>query len=246
MKDTLFEQYERQVEDARVDFDNHYAVALLTDEDCPGDVFAQWLYRYSLHGPQVTRDVERWLATAGARCQELGMDRIGRGFVGHARGEHGHDQMMVADARALSGRIASLGGTLLDTEQLLGQPLEPASAYNAQFEAIISGDHPYYMASASYEMERLSTTMAVDLVKNCRRVLGDDPRNGYRFLAEHVEIDVGHTAFNRRQLREVLKLYPAQLDALVRHGGESILNYAAFMGECLSLAQKDLASVATS
>ncbi|TDD91152.1 iron-containing redox enzyme family protein [Actinomadura rubrisoli] len=240
----LLERYEEQIEAARTAFAEHWAVSTLTDPDVPPHLFAQWLYRYSLHGPQVTRDVERWLATAGRRCEELGLTRIGRGFVGHARGEHGHDQMMIADARALTGRIAGLSGAVLDTETILGTPLDDAGTYNAQFEDIIAGEHPYYMASASYEMERLSTTMAIDLVANARKILGDDPHAGYYFLAEHVELDVGHTAFNRRQLGEVLALYPDQLATLVEHGGRSILNYAGFMGECLRLAQNDLQTVA--
>jgi hypothetical protein len=71
----------------------------------------------------------------------------------------------------------------------------------------------------------------------CTDTLGD---GGYSFLAEHVELDQGHTAFNQRQLEQLLETDDTDLVALVETGQQALEWYKAFLAECAALAAIDL------
>jgi hypothetical protein len=60
--------------------------------------------------------------------------------------------------------------------------------------------------------------------------------SGLSFLQEHVELDVGHTQFNKRQLGKFLSAYPEATAHLIAAGEAALLAYADFVGDCLRLA----------
>ncbi|MGA4844986.1 hypothetical protein ACOBQB_01345 [Streptomyces sp. G5(2025)] len=141
--------------------------------------------------------MRRVIETAGTRAQDAGHDSVGEGLVKHARGETGHDLLMVDDARSTASFLGARGGAVLDTEDILKNTpaLASAARYNALFERLSAGDEPVCTVAALYEMEQLSAGFAVDLVVNCRRTMDDDPTR-FTFLDEHVVVDVGHIALD--------------------------------------------------
>ncbi|UFQ19801.1 MULTISPECIES: iron-containing redox enzyme family protein [Streptomyces] len=236
-------QYEARAEAGRKAFADHPAVLELSSPHIDAALFLQWHYRYCLHGVHVTRDMQRVIETAGNRSRAAGHGSVGEGLVKHARGETGHDLLMVDDARSTASFLGAAGGVVLDTEDILknAPALASAARYNVLFERLSGGDEPVCTVAALYEMEQLSAGFAVDLVVNCRRTMDDDPAR-FTFLDEHVVVDVGHIALDRRMLETALTDRPQLLDAMVEAGTEVLASYAEFVGECLELARADLAA----
>ncbi|MGV9878624.1 iron-containing redox enzyme family protein [Streptomyces sp. NPDC003006] len=236
------DQYEARAEAGRKGFAEHPAVRELGSPRIDVTLFAQWHYRYCLHGVHVTQDMQRVIEAAGTRSRAAGHASVGEGLIKHARGETGHDRLMVHDARSMVPLLADKGGTVLDTEGILADApaLASAARYNALFERLSGGEDPVCTVAALYEMEQLSAGFAIELVANCKRAMGDDPSR-FTFLDEHVVVDVGHIALDRRMLERALTDRPHLLDAMVEAGIEVLASYAEFVGECLELARADLA-----
>lgn len=240
MSAEIFEQYEAELAGHREAFAADEAVGLLTSPSCDERLFARWLLRYSVHGVAMTAPVESWIAGAGERCAQLGNQALGKALRAHSRAEAGHDRMMVTDARAIAARLNEHSATAVDVEALLTEPpLASTRPYIQLHEQVITGPAPQAQLAIEYEIEQLSVTMGPHLLHNCERVFGSDSRF-YSFLAEHVELDAGHTAFNRRQLQGVLAESPQALTTMTEAGSTALACYSVFMAECLRLAQTDL------
>lgn len=237
---TKLDEYEAALEESRQGLTVDPAIAPLFSVGCEDRLFARWMLRYNAHGVHMTHDVERWIAGAGERCAELGMDRLGKALKAHARAEAGHDRMMVDDTKAIANWWEERFGGPVDADALLAQPpLASAGFYGKLHEQVIAGPVPFAQLAIEYEIERLSITIGPILQANCRRIFGPDT-SCYSFLAEHVELDVGHTAFNQRQLDGILTESPEHLGTMVETGKAALASYAAFMAECMGLAQGDL------
>lgn len=232
--------YEDGVNAARKAFSANPAVrAIIAGDDDP-KLFALWLMRFSVHGVHMTRDVEKWISWAGERCAELGMADLGRALQAHARAEAGHDQLMVSDAHALADWWNAHYDTRLDPSALLqAPPLESTETYIALHEQVIGGAKPQCQLAIEYEIERLSVELGPDVVACCQRVFGTDA-TAFSFLADHVELDVGHTAFNRRQLAGVLADTPDAVTDMIETGTAALASYTGFLVETLALAVADL------
>ncbi|BCJ67706.1 iron-containing redox enzyme family protein [Polymorphospora rubra] len=246
MSAEIFERYEAELAKHREAFAADEAVNLLTSPSCDEQLLVRWKLRYSVHGVAMTAPVESWIAGAGERVEQLGNEALGKALKAHSRAEAGHDRMMVADARAIAARLNEETPGTVDVEALLAEPpLASTVPYVELHERVIAGPNPQAQLAIEYEIEQLSVTMGPPLLSNCERVFGKDSRF-YSFLAEHVELDAGHTAFNRRQLQRVLADSPEALATMVEAGRTALACYAAFMAECLRLAQDDLGKVPVS
>ncbi len=167
------------------------------------------------------------------------MNALGTALTAHSHAEAGHDALMVADAYAIAAWLNE-HGEHIDAQALLAQPLLASSqAYRALHENVINGPQPFGQLAIEYEIEMLSVTIGPPMLRNCERVFGPGNRQ-YTFLAEHVELDAGHTAFNRRQLSEVLAVKPTALPMMIETGTAALDAYGAFMAECMELAEMDL------
>ncbi|WP_435280110.1 iron-containing redox enzyme family protein [Streptomyces sp. 1222.5] len=188
----------------------------------------------------MTASVDSWIAGAGDRCLQLGHQALGKALKAHARAEAGHDQMMIADAHAIAAKLYQDFAIPIDVGNLLASPpLASAQAYAALHERVISGHTPQAQLAIEYEIEQLSITIGPPVVKKCREVFGSDTRF-YSFLAEHVELDAGHTAFNRKQLQYLLSESPEALASMTDAGRAALSLYTDFVAECLRLAHADL------
>ena len=75
-------------------------------------------------------------------------------------------------------------------------------------EDTIASDEPFGQVAIELEIEGISVAYAPKLLAACKRALGPEMKHGVSFLAEHVAIDVGHTAFNCRLMGELCTARP--------------------------------------
>lgn len=240
--DVVRQRYEPPMTPARRSYEEDPALLRLRSADCPDDLFRLFMLRYSAHGVRMTEQVESWISRAGSRCIELGRDELGRALRAHARSEAGHQQLMENDARLLAKEWNRTHEPQVDAEALItGTPLYSTRKYIELHEKVIAGPRPYCQVAIEYEIERLSVVLGPGIVARCAVTLKDD---SYSFLAEHVELDKGHTAFNERQLRMLLESEQDDLVPLVETGQQALHSYRAFIAECVELAEADLARLA--
>nr|MDT0663906.1 hypothetical protein [Micromonospora sp. DSM 115978] len=120
-------------------------------------------------------------------------------------------------------------------------PLAATLDYVELHRETIEGERPFGQVAIEYEIERLSTVVGPRILAAAKRFIGPDGE-GYSFIADHVELDQGHTTFNRRQLAGVLAQRPDDLGYLIQVGSRALDTYVTFLVECLLLARGDLAS----
>lgn len=234
----LLSQYEQKLQPARSRFGALPAVQMLLSNGTDPQLMEAFLLHFCALGVGMTERVESWIRRAGERCVEVGLTDLGRALVAHARAEAGHDQLMVDDTRALVARWNARRTPRLDADELLAlSPTSSVQGYRQLHEDVISGPAPYAQIAIEFEIEMLSTTVGPDLLDNCVRLLGEDILRDLTFITEHVELDVGHTAFNRRQLGGLLDEHPDFLPALVDTGSRALDAYGGFLSDCVDLGQ---------
>jgi hypothetical protein len=193
-----------------------------------------FLMKWSGFGVQMTRPVEGWIRRAGERCQALGFPELGRNLVKHAKQEAGHDELLVQDLRWLVEQWNRRGRSQVSSEQFLDVPTTAAMRrYIDLHEVVIAGREPFAQIAIEYEIEALSTTLGPRFLAQCLRLLGSEARQGLSFLDEHVTLDVGHTAFNRRQLQKLLEQHPHTASILGITGSLALQAYLDFFADCL-------------
>jgi hypothetical protein len=190
-------------------------------------------------GVHMTEPVEGWIRRSGERCEELGLEELGRALKGHAKGEAGHHLLMVADVKLLTTRWNTHGTLHLDPDALLQQP--PSLGvwrYREIHEHTIAGNTPFAQIAIEYEIEMLSSRYGQRLITNCVAQLGREILGCLTFLTDHVELDVGHTKFNTRTLEKFLTHHPTCVSALVEAGTAALDAYAQFLSDCLERARR--------
>ena len=238
------DRYESAVRPARERFTRSPALVEVLSPDVDPRLLESFLVHFCALGVGVTKPVEGWIRRAGEACIARGLEDLGRALVRHARDEAGHDRLFEADARLLASRWNAAGRAPLDVDRLLARPPGPgATRYRQLHEETIGGDAPYAQLAIEYEIERLAPGVGQDLLRTCVAVLGREVLEGLTFLREHIDLDVGHTHFNRRRLATLLEERPDASGPLARAGRDALDAYAAFFSDCLEAARGVLAPV---
>jgi hypothetical protein len=231
------ESYEHAVEPARERFRTAPAVRRIQDPSIDGWELHAFLIYFSALGVGMTEPVEGWIRRAGQASQELGANELGKALQGHAKAEADHHLLMIADLERLCDRWNAMPGPDLDPQRLLAGPWpDSVRRYRALHEDVIAGAEPYAQIAIENEIEMLSVTVGPGLLGNVERLLGSEVLGELSFLTGHVELDVGHTKFNRRQLAAFLDQRPLALDALVAAGIAALDAYLEFVGDCVERA----------
>ncbi len=236
---SVFAEYERQMEPARRRFADSPTLATLTRADIDPLLLELFLLNFAAMGVRMTEPVEGWILRAAQRCQALGDEDLGRALRGHAAAEAGHHLMMIRDTHSLTARLKALYGLSLDARQLLcAPPGRGAIRYIGVHEAVIGGSAPFAQVALEYEIEMLPVRYGPPLVAAWVARLGPDILPCLTFITEHIELDVGHTKFNSRQLERLLERNPAALPTLVAAGADVLEAYAGFLTDCLEAATR--------
>lgn len=226
--------YESGVKEAREAFGKGRFGRLILEGTDPDRLFA-FLLHFCALGYQMTRPVEDWISRAGQRCRERGWHELGAALERHAHHEAGHERMMAEDTRTLARLWQErTGDEAVDPEVLLAlPPSQGVERYVRLHEGIIAGEWPCAQLAIELEIERLSVSHGPALLKRCHEVLGAEALSSLSFLGHHVELDLGHTRFNERQLQAFLALHPGALRPMQMAGRAALAAYGAFLGDCV-------------
>jgi hypothetical protein len=234
--ESLIEEYEGGLRLAREEFNSHPAVLALFHRPMEAIDMETFLISFTVLGVGMTEPVEGWIRRAAVRCGELGLAKLAKALDGHAHQEADHHLLMLADASRLVDRWNKTRKPELSVPTLReGAPTPGVGAYQRLHEDVIAGPTPYGQLAIEYEIEMLSVTYGPRLIERCTGLLGNEIVEGLSFLRDHVELDVGHTHFNRIQLGRLLAEHPDFLPGLIDAGSKALRAYASFLGDCLEL-----------
>ncbi|MCB0392568.1 MAG: hypothetical protein KDD58_14865, partial [Bdellovibrionales bacterium] len=153
-----------------------------------------------------TQPVEGWIRRAGEKCLHLGFEKIGQRLLDHSRQEADHDKMLVEDLEVLIHLWNKYYENQLSTDELLSKKIPKSTQdYIQLHEDVIIGSEPFRQVAIEFEIERISVNYGPRMLESVQYSLGQEFTNGLSFLAEHVELDVGHTAFNLKLMESCFK-----------------------------------------
>ncbi|MEL7370281.1 MAG: iron-containing redox enzyme family protein, partial [Myxococcota bacterium] len=182
---------------------------------------------------------------AGIKTQQIGMTDVGRRLQVHAKSEAGHHLMLIEDTKVMVERYNQTFGGNLDAKTLMDRPLlESTQAYIDLHERVISSSAPYLQVAIEFEIESLSVSVGAFVIEQYKRLLGAAHLDQISFLTEHVEIDVGHTAFNQKLLQRLLAERPSALPAAIETGTSVLRIYGAFLNALMANTDDTVAAMA--
>jgi hypothetical protein len=74
-------------------------------------------------------------------------------------------------------------------------------------------------------------------LSRCLEIFGPDILHSLSFVTEHIDLDIGHTKFNARELAKLIDRIPESLPAQVAAGSAALDAYAQFLDDCVELAE---------
>jgi hypothetical protein len=77
----------------------------------------------------------------------------------------------------------------------------------------------------------------------CLEVFGPEILSSLSFVSTHIDLDVGHTHFNERELAKLIDSAPESLTALVAAGTAALDAYAEFLRDCVALAEQHSSTI---
>lgn len=234
----MLEYYDASMQPVRERLRSTPGILGLLDSQVAAKTLHRFLIEYCALGVQITAPVDGWIRRAGARCREIGLGPLGESLIKHAANEAGHDRMFVQDTHSLAKLYEARYGTMLNVSELLSRPPTHAMRrYIDLHERTIAGPTPFGQVAIELEIEGLSVTLGPALMDQFHRVLGPEIISCLTFIEEHVALDVGHTALNRKMLSRLLVARPDCMDTLTSTGTEALETYIDFMTECFAIAK---------
>lgn len=232
--------YDPLVEDARQAFHGSRVVRSILYGTLDPVEFEALLIAFCALGVQMTAPVADWIERSGRACLDQGHHVLGLALIRHASHEAGHEKLMTADALALVNGWNDEGGSarpFIDPEKLLATaPTEGIENYVEVHESAIVGDSPFVQIAIEYEIEQLSISLGAALLERISTLCRPGILDQLSFLSHHVELDEGHTVFNRRQLTRLLQHHPRSARSLAQAGSGALDAYRVFLADCHRLA----------
>jgi hypothetical protein len=198
-------------------------------------------------GAQMTQPVEGWIRRSASRCSELGFHALAKALTQHAQAESGHHLMMIADVHSLANHWNSRHSHSINPDELISQETSNgARSYCEVHERNIAGNTPYAQIAIEYEIEQLPLRYGSFFLARCFEVFGPEILPSLSFVSAHIDLDVGHTHFNERELVKLIDSTPESLTALVAAGAAALEAYAEFLGDCVALARRHYSAIVSS
>lgn len=231
------DKYNQLMSPARERFETSRGLSTLRTSSHPRFLEAFLLYFCAI-GAQMTEPVEGWIRRAAERCSALGLCELADALTRHARAEAGHHLMMIADLRSLAAHWNARNTPPVDPDELLRTtPSYGASRYCLVHEENIAGSTPFAQIAIEYEIEQLPLRYGSMFVTRCLEIFGPEILPSLSFVTEHIELDIGHTHFNAKQLSKLIDMVPEELPSLVTAGGAALDAYAQFLADCVEIAE---------
>lgn len=195
---------------------------------------------WSAMSAALTTPIPEYLATAGVRCEALGLLGLAEFFKEHTEEEDGHHEWAAADVRKLVD-LWNLNnpGMTFNADDLLVSNLTPTvRRYHQLHKDVVAGDAPWAELAIDVEIELITTQYGPPLMKACSAALCERGQQSISFLAEHVRFDFGHTDINFRVVAELIEAKPEFTEHLIAIGEQALKAYGDFLGEALQLARQ--------
>ena len=232
------EKYDCSLAAVRERFDANPALNALRSNTDPR-LLELFLLYFCAIGAQMTRPVESWIRRAASRCADLGFEGLAKALNRHAEAESGHHLMMIADVHSLANHWNSRHSQSIDAAALIDQaPSDGARSYREVHERNIAGTTPFAQIAIEYEIEQLPLRYGSLFLARCFEVLGPEILPSLSFVSAHIDLDIGHTHFNQRELANLIDSTPESLPALVAAGSAALEAYAEFLSDCVALAKR--------
>lgn len=243
MEHSSLEKYNQSLAAVRERFDTNPALNALRSNSDPR-ILELFLLHFCAIGAQMTQPVENWIRRAALRSAELGFEQLAKALSQHAQAESGHHLMMIADVHSLANHWNSRHSPPVDADELLRQPpSKGAQSYCEVHERNIAGNTPYAQIAIEYEIEQLPLRYGSLFLSRCLEVFGPEILPSLSFVSEHIDLDVGHTYFNERELAKLIDSTPESLPALVAAGTAALDAYAEFLSDCVALAEHHTSNI---
>jgi len=243
MEPSSLEKYNQSLAAVRERFDANPALNALRSNSDPR-MLELFLLHFCAIGAQMTQPVENWIRRAALRSAELGFEQLAKALSQHAKAESGHHLMMIADVHSLANHWNSRHSPPVDADELLRQtPSKGARSYCEVHERNIAGNTPYAQIAIEYEIEQLPLRYGNLFLARCLEVFGPEILPSLSFVSAHIDLDVGHTYFNERELAKLIDSTPEGLPALVAAGTAALDAYAEFLSDCVALAEHHYSTI---
>lgn len=233
-------EYQVRMAVAREKFANRDDVQALFNAPMEPRLVNLFMIYWSAMSAALTTPIPEYLATAGMRCEALGLHDLAEFFKEHTEEEDGHHEWAAADVRKLVD-LWNLNnpGMPFNADDLLVSNLTPSvRRYHQLHKDVVAGDAPWAELAIDVEIELITTQYGPPLMKVCSAALCERGQQSISFLAEHVRFDFGHTDINFRVVAELIKAKPEFTDHLVAIGERALTAYGDFLGEALQLARQ--------
>lgn len=236
-RESCFNLYHTALETARSKFEDK--IFPLLTETKPETLLKFWLY-FSKEGVGMTEPVEGWIRRAGDRCVALGYEDLGQNLRKHAIHEANHHLMMIEDTEKLVAFWNQHYSPKIALESFFAKtsPFASVNDYVELHEHYIQSTEPYCQIAIEYEIESLSATFGMEVLKHSFSVLGEDLKPCLSFLFDHAKIDVAHTQFNRKTMSQFLAAHPDTTDHLIEAGIKALRSYGNFVSDCWDHARQ--------
>lgn len=232
--------YQVRMQAVRERFAQRDDVKALFDAPLEPTVLNLFMIHWSAMSAALTTPIPEYLATAGVRCEALGLTKLGEFFKEHTEEEDGHHEWAAADTHKLVNLWnAGHPALQLSAEDLLVSNLTPSVwRYHQLHKDVVAGDAPWAELAIDVEIELITTQYGPPLMHACAQALCEEGRKSISFLAEHVNFDFGHTDTNFQVVAELIEDKPEFTDHLVAIGEQALTAYGDFLGEALHLARQ--------
>ncbi|MDH0627793.1 hypothetical protein N5D36_10525 [Pseudomonas mosselii] len=236
----MMNEYQIRITAAREKFAAREEVQALFKAPMDAPLVNLFMIYWSAMSAALTTPIPEYLATAGVRCEALGLSRLAEFFKEHTEEEDGHHEWAAADVHKLvSLWNAKYPGMPINTEDLLVSNLTPSvRRYHQLHKDVVAGDAPWAELAIDVEIELITTQYGPALLKACAAALCEEGQKSISFLAEHVRFDFGHTDTNFRVVAELIEAKPEYTQHLVAIGEQALTAYGDFLGEALQLARQ--------
>ncbi|MDI2590211.1 hypothetical protein POF45_02035 [Pseudomonas sp. 681] len=232
--------YQARMNVAREQFARREDVQQLFNSPLDPELLNLFMIHWCAMSAALTTPIPEYLATAGVRCEALGLTDLAEFFKEHTEEEDGHHEWAAADTHKLVKLWNEQQPALqLDAEELLFTNMTASVRnYHQLHRDVVSGDAPWAELAIDVEIELITTQYGPPLLKACASALCEESRKSISFLAEHVNFDFGHTDTNFRVVAELIEAKPEFTAHLVSIGERALDTYGDFLGEALHLAKK--------
>ncbi|WNG35236.1 hypothetical protein F0U61_17385 [Archangium violaceum] len=227
---------------ARSLLDSDSSLRRLLDPSIKPEVLERFLIEWMARGAYMTEPVDGWIRRTGQRCIDLGMQKLGQSLVTHAKSETGHHLMTIEDARSLVAHWNARRTPTLNAEELLTQkPTESMKEYRQIHDETIEGANPVGQVAIEREIGYLAVYYVPRVMQQVETILGKEVADKLTFLNEHAAVDVGHTLLNEKMLEDAITRSPDHARIYAEAGSRALTTYIRFLGDCLHMAEEQLA-----